>query len=42
MRTCRGAYLVPTAKVGKKSVLAEDKDGKLGGEWGSLYNATQR
>ncbi|PWY99142.1 NAD(P)-binding protein [Testicularia cyperi] len=34
-----GAYLVPVAKVGSKSRLAEDKDGKLGAELFSFANA---
>ncbi|TKY87290.1 hypothetical protein EX895_003967 [Sporisorium graminicola] len=34
-----GAYLVPVAKVGKKSKLAQDKDGKLGTELFSFCNA---
>ncbi len=33
-----GAYLVPVAKLGKKSKVAEDKDGKLGGELFSFCN----
>ena len=33
-----GAYLVPVAKLGKKSKLAQDKDGKLGTELFSFCN----
>lgn len=33
-----GEYLVPVAKVGKKSKLAQDKDGKLGAELFSFCN----
>lgn len=34
-----GAYLVPIAKLGKKSRIAQDKDGKLGDELFSFCNA---
>ncbi|SPO22089.1 related to Oxidoreductase, short-chain dehydrogenase [Ustilago trichophora] len=34
-----GAYLVPVAKLGKKSKLAQDKDGKLGAELFSFCNS---
>jgi len=32
----KAAYLVPTGKVGAKSSMGEDKDGKLGGSFMNL------